>query len=124
MKRILVVDDDLGIRTLLEKRLSAAGYTVLTAVNGVDGVKMARKEEPDLILLDVIMPLKDGYKVCEEIKKDYRHDIPIIIFTGQPYEKDLINESYKEFGANDYVLKPFDMEDLLKKVKKLIHKKK
>ena len=122
-KKILVVDDDLGIRTLLEKRLNAAGYQVLTATNGIEGVKMARKEDPDLILLDVLMPLQDGYKACEEIKKVYRQDIPIIIFTGQPYEKELIDEAYKEFGADDYVLKPLKMEELLKKIKKLIKKK-
>ena len=122
-KKILVVDDDLGIRTLLEKRLNAAGYQVLTATNGIEGVKMARKEDPDLILLDVLMPLQDGYKACEEIKKVYRQDIPIIIFTGQPYEKELIDEAYKEFGADDYVLKPLKIEELLKKIKKLIKKK-
>ena len=119
---ILVVDDDPGLRRLLEKRLSAAGYEVLMAANGIEGVKLARHEDPDLILLDVLMPLQDGYKACEEIKKVYRQDIPIIIFTGQPYEKELINEAYKEFGADDYLLKPLDMEELLKKVKKLIKK--
>ena len=121
-KKILIVDDDPGIRRLLEKRLSAAGYEIIMAANGIEGEKLARHEAPDLILLDVLMPLKDGYKVCEEIKKVYRQDIPIIIFTGQPYEKELINEAYKEFGADDYLLKPLDIEELLKKVKKLIKK--
>ena len=119
-KRILVVDDDMGIVRLLEKRLQASGYDVLTANNGMEGVKVAKRENPDLILLDVIMPLKDGYKVCEELKKVYKKTIPIIIFTGQPYEKDLINEAYKEFGADDYVLKPLNIEVLLEKIKKLI----
>lgn len=118
-KKILVIDDDHGSLLLVESLLKANGYEVLTLDFPKDTMKLIKRERPDLVLLDILMPYKDGYKVCEEIKTVYGKKIPVIVFTAKPYEKDLIPEAHKDFGADDYVLKPFDSKTLLEKIKKL-----
>ncbi|MCX8118579.1 MAG: response regulator [Desulfobacterota bacterium] len=115
-KKILVVDDELDLVETLRFSLELEGFEVLVAHNGEDGLNLARKENPDLILLDLMLPKLDGYKVCRLLKFDerYKH-IPILMLTAKTQEKD--KAMGLETGANEYITKPFDMDELIKKVK-------
>mgnify|MGYP000569065657 CR=1 FL=1 len=121
-KRILVVDDELDLVETLRFSLELEGYEVLVAYNGEDALHLARNENPDLILLDVMLPKMDGYKVCRLLKFDarFRH-IPIFMLTAKTQEKDrMIGE---QTGADEYITKPFEMDDLMKKVKEYLKEK-
>ena len=88
-KRILVVDDEEELVKAVQVRLGVAGYDILTAYDGQEGLEKAQKERPDLIILDLMLPKMDGYKVCGLLKADTRHNkIPIIIFTACAQESD------------------------------------
>ena len=115
-KRILLVDDEVDLVETLRFSLENEGYNVLVSHDGEDALNQARKENPDLILLDLMLPKLDGYKVCRLLKFDenYKH-IPILMLTAKTQEKDKLLG--KETGANDYITKPFDTDELLKKVK-------
>ncbi len=115
-KRILVVDDEIDLVETVRFSLELEGFEVLVAYNGEEGLNLARKENPDLILLDLMLPKLDGYKVCRLLKFDerYKH-IPILMLTAKIQEKD--KEMGLETGANEYITKPFDMDELMKKVK-------
>jgi two-component system alkaline phosphatase synthesis response regulator PhoP len=115
-KKILVVDDEVDLVETIRFPLEAEGFNVLVAYNGEDALNMARTENPDLILLDIMLPKLDGYKVCRLLKFDERfRNIPIIMLTARAQEKDRIIGM--ETGANEYITKPFDMDKLLEKVK-------
>lgn len=117
-KTLLVIEDYKDIYLYL-KTLFGKDYNVLIAPNGVDGVEMARKELPDLILCDVMMPLKDGFECCKELKEglDTCH-IPFILLTAKVEDDDIVRGL--ELGADDYILKPFTPRILKLKVKNLI----
>ena len=118
-KRILVVDDEQDIVRLVGLRLKANGYEVLSANDGQQGLETAQKEKPDLIILDVMMPKMDGYKVCGLLKKDSRFaKTPIIMFTAKAQDKD--KDLGREVGADAYLTKPFDPPVLIAKVKELL----
>lgn len=118
-KRILVVDDEQDIVKMVGLRLKANGYEVLSANDGQQGLETAQKEKPDLIILDVMMPKMDGYKVCGLLKKDSRFaKTPIIMFTAKAQDKD--KDLGREVGANAYLTKPFDPPALIAKVKELL----
>jgi DNA-binding response OmpR family regulator len=118
-KRILVVDDEQDIVKMVGLRLKANGYEVLSAHDGHQGLEMAQKEKPDLIILDVMMPKMDGYKVCGLLKKDSRFaKTPVIMFTAKAQDKD--KDLGREVGANAYLTKPFDPPALIAKVKELL----
>jgi DNA-binding response OmpR family regulator len=122
-KKILVVDDELDIRNLVKKILEKNGYQVSLATNGVEALRKAENELPDLILLDVVMPAKNGWQVCKTLKSQEKtRHIPIIIFTVLSLAiGDESSRRYaEEAGADDYVPKPFNKEELLTKVKKYI----
>lgn len=118
-KRILVVDDEVNITEMLNLRLEASGYEVLQANDGQEGLKIAKEEQPDLIILDLMLPKLDGYKVCRLLKFDeqYKH-IPIIMFTAKAQESDI--KLGKETGADAYVTKPFDSKVLISKIEELL----
>ena len=117
-KKILVVEDNRDIRMYL-KVLFASEYTVVQAENGQEGVEMALKEEPDLVLSDVIMPVMDGFECCRLIKENLKTcHIPIIMLTARIEDEDIIKGI--ELGADDYLLKPFNPEVLRAKVRNLI----
>ncbi len=118
-KRILIVDDEPAIVLLLESRLKANGYQVSSAADGMTALEKAKKEKPDLLVLDLMLPKMDGYKVCAILKKDVRYaQIPIVMFTARAQEEDrLMGE---EVGANAYITKPFDPQVLLGKIKELL----
>jgi len=115
-KKILIVDDEVDLVETVRFPLEMEGYHVLVSYNGEDALNQARKENPDLILLDLMLPNLDGYKVCRLLKSDdrYKH-IPILMLTAKSQEKDMALGM--EIGANEYITKPFDIRDLLKKVK-------
>jgi DNA-binding response OmpR family regulator len=118
-KKILLVDDEESLVQLLSERLKFNGYEVITASDGQEGFEKAKKEKPDLILLDVMMPHMDGYQVCRLLKFDQRYkDIPIIMLTARTQEID--KKTGKETGADAYITKPFESQDLLKEIKKLL----
>jgi DNA-binding response OmpR family regulator len=115
-KKILVVDDEPDLVETVRYPLEMEGYQVLVAYNGEDGLNQARKDGPDLIILDLMLPKLDGYKVCRLLKFDerYKH-IPVLMLTAKTQEKDRLLG--KETGADDYMTKPFDIDKLLEKVK-------
>ena len=118
-KKILVVDDQVDLVETMKFALELEGYKVLVSYNGEDALNQARKENPDLILLDIMLPKLDGYKVCRLLKFDerYKH-IPILMLTAKTQEKDkLIGQ---ETGADEYIPKPFDMEALMGKIKEYL----
>jgi len=115
-KKILVVDDEVDLVETLKFPLEMEGYQVLTSYNGEDGLNKARTENPDLIILDLMLPKLDGYKVCRLLKFDerYKH-IPILMLTAKTQEKDKILGL--ETGANEYLTKPFEIDELINKIK-------
>jgi len=113
-KKILVVDDDRTITTMLESVLTSHGYTVLLAYDGLDALVQVRKNSPDLIILDIMMPEINGYDVCSNLKFDekYKH-IPIIVLTVR--EQELDPRIAKLMGV-EYMQKPINREALLEKI--------
>jgi DNA-binding response OmpR family regulator len=121
-KKILVVDDEPDVASLLTLMLKSQGYDVITARDGQEALDKARNQNPDLILLDIMLPKMDGYKVARMLKFDenFSH-IPIILLTAKIQEKD--RQTGLEMGANDYMTKPFDTAVLLSKIKEMLLKK-
>ncbi|MGX7024447.1 response regulator YycF [Vagococcus hydrophili] len=113
MKKILVVDDEKPISDIVKFNLSKEGYEVFTAFDGEEAVEMVSEVEPDLILLDLMLPKKDGLEVCREVRKNY--DTPIIMVTAKDSEIDKVLGL--ELGADDYVTKPFSNRELVARVK-------
>lgn len=113
-KKILVVDDEPNIVDILRFNLQREGYEVLAAYDGQEGLDKARSEGPDLILLDVMLPEKDGFQVCEELRKTDKLT-PIIMLTAREEERDRVMGL--ELGADDYVVKPFSVRELLARVR-------
>ena len=113
-KKILVVDDEPNIVDILRFNLQREGYEVVAAYDGQEGLDKARSEGPDLILLDVMLPLMDGFQVCEELRKTDRRT-PIIMLTAREEERDRVMGL--ELGADDYVVKPFSVRELLARVR-------
>ena len=123
MKRILVVEDEADLATLLQFRLEKEGYEVLYAKDGREGFDKARLEKPDLIILDLMLPKVDGYWICNMLKHDKRYEhIPIIILTARAGKNEVCVG--KECGADEYMVKPFEFDILLSKIKKALKKKK
>ena len=119
--KILVVDDEEYILELISFNLTNNGYTVLTANNGIDAVKIAIEEKPNLILLDLMIPGKDGYDVCKEVRNNIEiKNIPIIMLTAKSEEIDKILGL--ELGADDYITKPFSVRELLARVKAVLRR--
>lgn len=118
-KKILVVEDSPELVYQFKIRLKSAGYDVFSATDGHKGLEMARSIYPDLILLDLMLPEVDGYRICRFIKfdKEYEH-IPIIIVTARSLESD--NDLAMEAGADAYYIKPVDWSQLLTKIAELI----
>jgi len=120
--RILVVDDEPDVVSLLTLMLKSQGYDVIAATDGQSGLEKARTETPDLILLDIMLPRLDGYKVARMLKYDEKYShIPIIMLTAKVQEKD--REMGMETGADEYMTKPFDTGTLLAKVKAILELK-
>ena len=117
--KILLVEDNEPIRENTTEILELSGYKVLSACNGKDGLDMALKQNPDLILCDVQMPVMDGYHLLENIRKSpsLAHS-RFVFFTASSEKKDI--QKGMQMGADDYIVKPFTAEELLDKLKKLL----
>ena len=113
-KRVLVVDDEQNIVDILQFNLEREGYEVVTASDGLEGLDKARSCDPDLILLDVMMPEMDGFQVCEKLRSEDKLT-PIIMLTAREEEADRVMGL--ELGADDYVSKPFSVRELMARVR-------
>ena len=118
-KRILVVDDETELVKAVQIRLQQADYEVIAAYDGQEALEKAKKEKPDLIILDLMLPKMDGYKVCGLLKADTRYNkIPVIMFTARAQESDI--KMGQEAGVDAYITKPFEHQILLDKIKELL----
>lgn len=119
MAKILVIDDDEAINELIKINLELASYKVLSALDGNKGYALAKQEQPDLIILDVMMPEVDGYTVAKRIRENEgTKDIPIIMLTAL----NMLQNKVQGFniGVDDYLVKPFEMEELLVRIRALL----
>jgi DNA-binding response OmpR family regulator len=121
MTKILIAEDEPDIRDLIAFTLRFAGYEVVTGINGEEAVQLARKELPDLILLDVRMPKMTGYDACKEIKADETlKDIPVVFLSAKGQEAEI--RDGMEAGAEEYLLKPFAPDQLTERVRAVLAK--
>ncbi len=117
--KILVVDDELHIRNILKFQLEKNGYSVVLAENGEEALHLVRRESPDLVILDLMMPRMDGFEVCKRIRENYQTaQIPIIMLTAKSDLPDRL-KGLKD-GANDYLIKPYSNEELLLRVQNVL----
>ena len=119
MKKILIADDRYEVVELVKATLEGEDYQVIDASDGKEALEKIKREKPDLVLLDIIMPRMDGFEVLSEVKKDPRtKDIPIIMLTakGQKLDKD----KGRRLGAQDYIVKPFSPSHLLIKIEEVL----
>jgi len=116
-KKILVIDDERAIRDMLRLHLEKKGYKIMTASNGEEGLHLAKREKPDLIVLDLEMPKKDGFEVFCEMSTGHAHTkLPILVTTGRGEFQDL----FLKLDAAGFVAKPFEMSDLLSEVNHIL----
>ena len=116
--KILVIDDDIKICEVIKLYLEKEGFEVVVTHNGMDGISVFKNEMPDLVILDIMLPKKDGYEVCRELRKI--SNIPIIMLTakGETFDKVL----GLELGADDYIVKPFDPKELIARIKAVLRR--
>jgi DNA-binding response OmpR family regulator len=119
MSRILIIEDELPMRRALEDCLGAEGYRVFSAADGESGLQRALAEQPDLILLDIMMPKLDGFAVAAELRRLGRVT-PILMLTAKGQIEDRVNGL--DAGADDYLVKPFSIEELLARVRALLRR--
>jgi DNA-binding response OmpR family regulator len=116
---ILTAEDQQHIRKLIEYKLTNAGYRVIAVEDGLQALEKARELRPDLIMLDVMMPLMTGFEVLAELKRDQRTQaIPVLLVTAQSKEEEVLKGL--EMGAEDYITKPFSPNELAARVKKVL----
>ena len=117
-RKILIVDDETRLVDVLKAYLERDGYRVVTAFNGRDALTRARHEQPDLILLDLMLPEVDGLQVCQTIRRE--SDVPIIMLTARSEEADKLIGL--EIGADDYVTKPFSPREVVARVRAVLRR--
>ena len=119
-KKILIVEDEVTLNKALVEFLTGEGFEILSALDGEQGLEMVKKNIPDLILLDIILPKKDGYEVLDEIRKDEKtKNIPVIMLTNLESQEDIVKALEK--GATTYLVKSdYRLEDIAKKVKETL----
>jgi two-component system alkaline phosphatase synthesis response regulator PhoP len=118
-KRVLIVEDEEGLLEGLTHNFKFEGYEVLTARNGTEGLKIALKQKPDCVILDIMLPEKDGFTVLKELRQRHR-DIPVLVMTARNFEADILKGF--DLGTDDYVTKPFGVKELLARVRRLIQR--
>ena len=125
-QRVLVVDDDPDLVESVKMMLENKSYEVITAYDGVEGLQRAKEDSPDLIILDVMMPNKDGYAVCHELKADPQYNgIPILLLTAVVSEMSKTTYTHRmgmEIDADDYIDKPVEPAELVKRAEALLQK--
>lgn len=119
MKKILIIEDEPNIRELVLYNLKTNGYEGLAAEDGIMGITMVHREKPDLILLDIMLPEKNGYEICKELREE-GNDTPIIMVTAKTEEVDKVLGL--EFGADDYISKPFGIRELMARIKAVLRR--
>lgn len=119
MQKILIIEDEPNIRELVLYNLSQNGYEGLAAEDGLLGLAMARSEKPDLILLDIMLPGKNGYDICKELRAE-GNKTPVIMLTAKNEEIDKVLGL--EFGADDYISKPFGIRELMARIKAVLRR--
>jgi DNA-binding response OmpR family regulator len=118
--KILVVDDEPDVLLIVKTGMQAEGYDVVTASNGVDALAMVKEEKPDVVILDVMMPLMDGFEVLAKLKEDdATAAVPVIMLTGLS-ERSKIQKALIS-GIHFYVVKPFEFEELIQKVRTVLN---
>lgn len=121
MKTILVIDDEKDLIKLVDFHLSKEGYLVIGAKNGIEGLDIAQKHRPDLILLDIMMPKLDGLEVCKRLKgAPETARIPVVMLTAKAQEADKVLGL--ELGADDYITKPFSPREMVARVKAVLRR--
>lgn len=120
MTKILIVEDDPAILKGLVESLTTEKYQVLTAEDGQEGYELCKKENIDLVILDVMLPFKDGFEVCKDLRKE-GNEIPIIMLTSKAEEIDKVLGL--EFGADDYVTKPFSVRELIARISAVLRRR-
>jgi len=122
-KKILLIDDETDLVELVTMRLELHDYAVMPLYTSKRALEIARREQPDLILLDIQMPDMDGYEVCKALRSDDKtKGIPVILFTAKGPEVEKMSKDYRDVGADACIAKPFEPEVLVDKVKELINK--
>jgi len=117
--RILVAEDEPYIRKALDFRLKNLGHEIIAAVDGGEALEIATKEKPDLVLLDIMMPVMDGFQVLRKLKSQEKtKNIPVIMLTAKSQEKDIVTGL--EDGAADYITKPFSFAELIARVNRTL----
>ena len=119
MKKILIIEDEPNIRELVLYNLQANGYDGIQAEDGIMGITMVHTEKPDLILLDIMLPGKNGYDICRELRSE-GNNTPIIMLTAKNEEIDKVLGL--EFGADDYISKPFGIRELMARIKAVLRR--
>jgi DNA-binding response OmpR family regulator len=119
MKKILVIEDDISILRGLKDNLEFEGYSVLTETNGEKGLKLAFEKNPDLILLDIMLPGMNGYEICRKLKNE-KPELPVIMITARGTEIDKV--SGLDTGADDYVTKPFSIPELMARIRAVLRR--
>ncbi|MFC1508158.1 PleD family two-component system response regulator [Candidatus Omnitrophota bacterium] len=115
-KKLLLVDDEVNIVMVTKKHLEFRGFEVECAYDGLDALNKVKEFRPDLVLLDLFMPVMHGYEVCKKLKKDpSSKDIPVIFFSAG-HHKDNCPQEAKDVGAVDFIAKPFDIDELADKI--------
>ena len=118
-KKILIVEDDPSFSRAINHIVEKEGYDVVTATNGMTGLRMAKEEKPDLLILDVMLPGLDGFEICSRLRNDPETDkLPIIMLSAKGQEAD--KNTGLKVGANEYLTKPVDRELLLKTMTSLL----
>jgi len=120
-RKILIIEDDRDIVEMVEYNLREEGYATVSALNGEEGVNLARSERPDLIILDIMLPIVDGFEVCRTLKSDNTTShIPIIILSAKSQETDKVVGL--ELGADDYITKPFSPRELIARIRAIMRR--
>ena len=119
MKHVLIVEDEEGLLEGLAHNFRFEGYDVMTARTGPEGLKLALKQKPDLVVLDIMLPEKDGFTVLKELRQRHR-EMPVLVITARNFEADVLKGF--DLGADDYLTKPFGVKELLARAKRLIQR--
>ncbi|MEX1275083.1 MAG: response regulator [Bacteroidota bacterium] len=122
-QKVLLVDDEEFFRRLVANGFEREGYAVLQADNGIDGLRIAEQEKPDLIVLDLVMPGLLGFEVCKSLRDNsVFSNTPIIVMSAKAYKPDI--DKALELGADAYIVKPIELEELMQLVKEQMQKRK
>jgi two-component system, OmpR family, KDP operon response regulator KdpE len=117
-RKILIVDDEAGLRELVRINLEHEGYGVVQAENGLHGLETVREEHPDLVIMDVMMPEMDGWEACRKLREF--STVPVLMLTARVQSQDIVTGL--DSGADDYLLKPFNMDELMARVRALLRR--